>query len=188
MLSYPVSRFEVVCGKFIGGSFIISFATLTGYGSAGLLIAVTQESMPSMENWLGLVKLIGSASLLGAAFIGLGLACSSLTSQRGAAAGLAVSTWLLFVIIFDLALLGGLVAGFDEILSEDIFPFLLLLNPADAFRILNMEAVSGTGLVSGMAEVASSAAISAPALWGSLILWTLVPLSCAILSFRKKDI
>jgi len=187
-LSYPVSRAEVLLGKFLGQSTIIAFATLVGYGLAASVSAASLETAPSLDEWQDFGILIASASLLGAGFVALGTACSSIARQRGAAAGLAVSLWLLFVIVFDLALLGGLVAGLDVLISEDQFAGLLLLNPADIFRILNMGSVAGSGLVSGITAASTGVAISAPALWGSLILWFIVPLSVAVMAFKRRDI
>ena len=188
LLTYPISRGGVIIGKFLGQTSIISFATLFGFGLAGILVALMQNTVPDASSWYALLTLIASASLMGAAFVGLGLACSSFTHQQGAAAGIAVSIWLFFVIIFDLLLLGGLVSGLDVVISEDLFPFLLLANPADAFRMLNMEAVAGSGLISGMTEVTANSAIAPAILWSSLLLWVLVPVALAVHFFKKKDI
>jgi len=188
LLSYPVSRTAVVLGKFFGQTTIIGLATLLGYGLAGIIVAFSQESGASAEGWIALAKLIVSAILMGAAFVGLGLACSSFTRQRGAAAGLAVSLWLLFVIVFDLLLLGALVSGFDSVISEGAFPMMLLANPADVFRMLNMELVAGSGLVSGFAKVSANASIATAGLWGALLLWSVSPLAVAVLFFKRSDI
>ena len=59
LLSYPVSRIEVILGKFLGGSAIISFATLVGYGLSGLIVGMTSQASPSVESWMALIKLIG---------------------------------------------------------------------------------------------------------------------------------
>ncbi len=188
MLSYPISRTAVVLGKFVGASGIISFATILGYGFAGLVVGLNSPETPSLDSWMALVQLIVSSSILGAAFVSLGLACSCITDQRGTAAGIAVSIWLLFVIIFDLALLGALVAGLDAVISKEIFPLLLAINPADAFRMINMDSVSGSGMLSGMAEVSSNASLGNLTLWSSLFVWSLLPLMGAIYSFKRKDV
>jgi len=188
LLSYPISRSEVVLGKFLGQTAIIGFATLFGYGIAGAIVAFSQEVPPGADGWLALATLIGSAILMGAAFVGLGLMCSSFTRQRGAAAGLAVSLWLLFVIVFDLLLLGALVSGLDTMISEDAFPMLLLANPADVFRMLNMELVAGSGLVSGLTEASANASIASSALWLSLIIWSVSPLVAAVSFFKRSDL
>lgn len=187
-LSYPISRTGVLLGKFIGQSAIIAFATLVGFGLAAIVSSTSLNVGPTVAEWLDFARLIVSASLLGAAFVALGILCSSLVRQRGAAAGLAVSLWLVFVIVFDLALLGALVAGLDSLVNERVFAALLMLNPADVFRMLNMGAVEGSGLVSGMAEASAEAAIGTSVLWLSLILWLVAPLLLAIAAFKRKDI
>ena len=188
LLTYPVSRGDVIAGKFFGQVSIISFAIIFGYGAAGIFISIMQKSIPEVSSLYAYFTLIASASLMGAAFVGLGLMCSSITKQQGAAAGIAVSLWLFFVIVFDLLLLGGLVSGLDAVISEEVFPFLLLANPADAFRMLNMESVAGSGLISGMAEVSANATIAPYILWSSLLLWVLLPVLSAITFFKKRDL
>lgn len=40
MLTYPVSRAELLLGKFLGHASILAFATIVGYGGAGLAAAL----------------------------------------------------------------------------------------------------------------------------------------------------
>lgn len=188
LLSYPVTRFEVVLGKFIGQSSIIGFATLIGYGLAGLVTALSQDAMPPTAGWVAFGTMIGSAILLGAAFVALGLLCSALARHRSSAAGAVVSIWLFFVIIFDLLLLGALISGFDQMISASNLSAIMMANPADVFRIINMGSLQGSGLIGGMAEVSSETQLSVNALWGSLVIWCLLPLGIAILLFNKRDI
>ncbi len=188
LLSYPVSRISVVLGKFLGQSSIIGFATLTGYGIAGLITAFAQNKMPPISAWITFVTMIGSAILLGACFVALGLFCSAIARHRNSAAGAVVSLWLFFVIIFDLLLLGALISGFDQIISSEILSAIMLANPADVFRILNMGSLQGSGLMGGMAEVSSQAQSSFFTLWVSLLVWCLLPLSATVLIFNRRDI
>ncbi len=46
--------------------------------------------------------------------------------------------WLVFVVLYDVALLGALMAGGDGIFASHVFPWLVLANPADAFRLYNL--------------------------------------------------
>lgn len=188
LLSYPVSRVEVVLGKFIGQSSIIGFATLVGYGLAGLFTALSQETMPPTAGWIAFATMIGSAILLGAAFVALGLFFSAIARHRSSAAGAVVSLWLFFVIIFDLLLLGALISGFDQMISASNLSAIMMANPADVFRNINMSGLQGSGLIGGMAEISSKTQLSLSALWGSLVVWCLLPLGAAILFFKKRDI
>jgi Cu-processing system permease protein len=188
MLSYPVTRGEVVLGKFIGQAAIITFATLVGFGSAGLASALTSDIAPDAASWGALGQLIASASLLGSAFVALGLFCSVMVSQKGAAAGLAVSLWLFFVIVFDLVLLGSLTAGLDSALSTEVFNMILMINPADVFRMINMSDLAGSGMISGMTEATAGAGVTPETLWTSLSLWILIPLGLSVFRFNRRDL
>ena len=45
LLSYPVARWQVMFGKFLGHMSILAFATLVGYGVAGGVAAVSGEGV-----------------------------------------------------------------------------------------------------------------------------------------------
>ncbi len=188
LLSYPISRLDVVLGKFIGQVAIIAFATIIGYGLSGVLVALSGDTMPPDYAWWSLIVMVLSSIMLGAIFIALGLMCSAIAKNRGVAAGAVVAFWLFFVIIFDLLLLGSLVSGFDEMLSAEAFSRFLLANPTDIFRMINMGGISGSGLVGGMAEVSAGATLSSTTLWGSLFIWCIFPLLLGTYIFKRRDI
>lgn len=188
LLSYPLSRRDVVVGKFIGQVSIIAFATIFGYGLSGVMTALSGDVMPPDHAWWALGVMVLSSIVLGAIFIALGLMCSAIAKNRGIAAGAVVALWLFFVIIFDLLLLGSLVSGFDEILSAEAFSSFLLANPTDIFRMINMGGISGSGLVGGMAEVSAGAGLSSTLLWSSLLVWCVVPLLFGAFMFKRRDI
>lgn len=188
LLSYPISRHDVVIGKFVGQVAIIAFATIFGYGLSGVLTALSQDVMPPDHAWWSLGVLVLSSIVLGAIFIALGLMCSAMARNRGIAAGAVVALWLFFVIIFDLLLLGSLVSGADEMLSPEAFSGFLLANPTDIFRMINMGSVSGSGLVGGMAEVSASAGLSSSLLWSSMLVWCVAPIMIGAFMFKRRDI
>ncbi len=188
LLSYPISRSDVVIGKFVGQVSIISFATIFGYGLSGVLTAMSSDVMPPDHAWWALMVLVLSSIVLGAIFIALGLMCSAMARNRGIAAGGVVALWLFFVIIFDLLLLGSLVSGADEILSAEAFSGFLLANPTDIFRMINMGGISGSGLVGGMAEVSASVGLPSTLLWSSMLIWCAAPLAVGAFMFNRRDI
>jgi Cu-processing system permease protein len=105
LLSYPVGRWQVLLGKFVGHFAILGFATLLGYGAAaGALVA--SGAVIDLESWTAFIAMVGSSVLLGAVFIAVGYLVSALVRDRGTAAGIAVGIWLVFVLIYDMAFLG----------------------------------------------------------------------------------
>ena len=159
-------------------------ATIIGYGAAGLLVFFTTDGNDA-ASWLAFLSLLGSSILLGAVFIALGYLISGLARERGAAAGLAVGVWVVFIILFDTALLGVLVAA-D--IPSSIVSILLLLNPTDAYRLLNLAGFEEVRFLSGMAELSTTAGIDLRIVAASLFAWLAVPLSLATFLFQRREL
>src|SRR5579875_2007594 len=183
MLAYPVARWQVIFGKFLGHLTILGFATVLGYGVAGAAIALTSGVE---DEWGGFLLLIGSSILFGAVFIALGYVVSLMVRERATAGGVAIGVWL--VLVYDLALLGILVADQGRTLGAQAVAWLLLLNPADAFRTLNLLATPDARLFSGLSGLAEQARISLSAVAAALVLWVVVPLAASMALFRRKQI
>jgi Cu-processing system permease protein len=187
LLSYPVARWQVLLGKFVGHLSILAFATLLGYGAAAGALAVTGEAIDA-ESWKAFASMIGSSILLGAAFIAVGYLVSALVRERGTAGGIAIGIWLVFVLIYDMALLGLLVVDQGQTLSGGLLNVLLLLNPADAYRLFNLTGSAGASAFSGMAGVAQTATLGPSTLLAALAAWALVPLALAALAFSRREL
>jgi Cu-processing system permease protein len=132
--------------------------------------------------------MIGASVLLGAAFIALGYVISAFARERATAAGLAIGLWLLFVVIYDLALLGALVADREGVvMTPSVFRVLLVINPADVYRLFNLGDLAGASSLTGMAGIGASAGLGAGVLLPILAAWVIVPLSLATLLFRRRE-
>lgn len=187
LLSYPVSRAQVLFGKFAGHLAILAFATVLGYGAAALALAATGATA-DLASWRAFAGLIGSSVLLGAVFIAIGYLVSALVSERTTAAGIAIGIWLLLVVLYDMALLALLVVDQGRVISANILNGLLLLNPTDVYRLWNLAGAENVGTFSGMAGLAETVPLGAPVLIGALALWTLVPLGLAVLTFSRREL
>jgi len=185
LLSYPVSRWHLVLGKFVGHLAILGFATIIGYGSAAVALAVTGADV---SGWPAFAGMIGTSILLGAAFLSIGYLISASVADRGAAGGLAIGVWLLFVLIYDMALLGMLVVDKGQIITAPVLNALLLLNPADAYRVLNLSGFGEVSQFTGMAGLSQDAALPIGGLISALLLWAAIPLAAAGLVLRRKQI
>jgi Cu-processing system permease protein len=187
LLSYPVGRWQVLLGKFVGHLAILAFATLVGYGAAAAALAATGVAIDA-ESWTAFASMVGSSILLGAAFIAVGYLISALVRQRGTAAGIAIGIWLLFVLIYDMALLGLLVVDQGQTVSGRLLNVLLLLNPTDAYRLFNLTGSSNVSAFTGMAGVAQSVTLSPPLLLGALAAWAIIPLALSALAFSRREL
>ncbi|WP_406857065.1 ABC transporter permease subunit [Alsobacter sp. KACC 23698] len=187
LLSYPVARWQVVLGKFVGHLAILAFATLLGYGAAALALLATGAAIDA-ASWAAFAAMIASSVALGAVFIALGYLVSALAANRGTAAGVSVGIWLGLVLIYDMALLGLLVLDQGRVLTGSALNALLLLNPTDVYRLVNLAGFANVSAFSGMAGLAGSAALSPTALVAALVLWTALPLGLASLSFSRREL
>jgi Cu-processing system permease protein len=187
LLSYPVTRWQIVMGKFLGQVAILTLATVVGYGAAAVALAASGHGIAAAD-WVAFAQMVASSVLLGAAFIALGMLASALVRERGTAAGIAVGLWLLMVLIWDMALLGLLVVDAGERISVRMVDAALLLNPADAYRLLNLSGLPGLGELSGMGGVAEGSALTPPVLAAALLAWVLVPLAGATAVFARREL
>lgn len=186
LLSYPVARWEVVVGKALGQSFILGVATLLGYGvAAGALSMGSEIGAPA---WGAFAAMVLTSTMLGAAFVSMGVLASTIVRERATAAGLAVGMWLFFVLIYDTALLGILVADQGRYVTQGLLDLALLLNPADVYRIFNMTASDSVAIYSGLAGPGNAAPMSSTVLLAVLAAWVVAPLVLAVLAFRRKSV
>jgi Cu-processing system permease protein len=186
LLAYPVARWQVVLGKFAGHLGILSFAIIAGYGIAGLALQLGGNDDPGA--WRAFAAMVGSSVLLGGVFIAIGYLVSTLVRDRGTAGGIAIGVWLLFVLLYDMGLLGVLVADQGRTVSAPALNVLLLLNPADVYRLLNL---TGTASVSGFAGVAglgATAGLAPVTLLATLAAWIVVPLAASVTLFARRQI
>jgi Cu-processing system permease protein len=186
LLTYPVSRWQVICGKFCGHFAIIAIAILVGYGATGLYIATTSE-VPSQDAWL-FVRMLGSSLLLGTVFIALGYLISVTVPGRTTAAGIAISTWLLVVVLYDLLLLGAVLTDAGQAIDTGAFSALLLLNPADAYRLFNLAGSDAADLVTGNVGALGDSMLSPELLLSSLCLWIALPLAATLWIFQRHEL
>ncbi|HEU0278100.1 MAG TPA: ABC transporter permease subunit [Rhodanobacteraceae bacterium] len=188
MLSYPLARGQLVGGKFLGHCAALAVATCAGFALAVAIMQVMQPAAQTLTAWLYIGRFILSASLLGASFVGFACLISVQTASKSRAAGLALIGWLASVVLFDLVLLALLVMSGGNPLERAVYPYLLLLNPVDVFRLVNLAALgngAGNELLTGM----TAGYAYAPALLYAVLLgWAALPFAWATAAFRGKEV
>lgn len=186
LLSYPVSRWQVIVGKALGQTCILAFATLLGYGvAAGALALKVDIGAPA---WTAFAAMVLTSIMLGAAFVSMGVLASAVVRERATAAGIALGIWLLFVLLYDTALLGILVADQGRHVTQNALNAALLLNPTDVYRIFNMTASDSVSTYAGLAGPGNAAPLPPAVLFAVLAAWVVVPLVLAIFAFRRKSV
>ncbi len=185
LLAYPVARWQVIAGKLIGQTAILAVAILIGYGSAAAALLLKGDAGPNA--WMAFSGLVGTSIMLGASFVALGCLASAIVRDRATAAGIAVGVWLFFVLIYDMALLGLLVADQGRIVGKETLDALLLLNPADVYRLFNTTASGAVSVYSGMAGPAETV-LPPTVLIVALAVWIVMPALAAVAALHRRSI
>jgi Cu-processing system permease protein len=183
LLTYPLSKTQLLLGKFVGQGSIIALATLLGFGASAVLLFIQLEDRAVLITF---GYFIVSATLLGLSFTGIAYMISLLVSEKSKAAGLALVTWFFFALVFDLALL-ALLVGAQSGVSQTLLTQLMMLNPADIFRLVNLAGIDSSD-VNGALSVAINANLSQEQLLLILLAWVLLPLSIASAIFKRKTL
>jgi Cu-processing system permease protein len=181
LLAQPVTRAELLFGKYLALLSALAAATLLGFAPATTVIAA-RAGASSAARFLIFPLL---AILLAAAMLALGLALSARATNGVAAQGFAVFTWFACVLLYDLVLLGMRASAN---VAPGLLATLLVLNPVDAGRVLVVLALEPDLYLLGpagawlLAELGPIGAASL--LLGSLVGWTGAGLAAAAWIFR----
>lgn len=187
LLSLPHSRTDVVVGKLLGRTAVVTVAVLVGYAVAGLVVLTTYDSFDT--------GMFASYTLLtvfyGVVYIALATGFSAGMRSRLRAFVAAGGLYALFLVGWDLLLLvlQLLIYGRDipEAGLPDWFNFLGLLNPSTAFmhaaRAVIPEYAQITFYPEGSAVYLQN--------WVGFVilgLWGAVPLLFGYVRFRRMDV
>lgn len=185
LLTYPLGRGQILLGKFVGHGLILALATVLGFGCAMLAIALLVDDVELGVLLWAFGRFMLTSTLLGWVFLGLAYALSSRCAEKSTAAGLALGVWFFFVLVFDLALLALLVVGKGQFNPQGL-PWLLLLNPTDVYRLINLSGFnSGTQSI-GVMALGTDLDLPPALLWACLLAWVGVPLALAYGLFRRR--
>jgi Cu-processing system permease protein len=186
LLAYPVARWQVVLGKFGGHLAILGLAIILGYGVAALAQQWMGDNDPGA--WAAFAIMVGSSILLGGIFLAIGYLISAWVRDRGTAGGIAIGVWLFFALLYDMALLGALVADQGRTVTASVLNVLLLLNPTDAYRLLNLTYSSDVSTFAGVVGLGARAGLGAGLLLGALAAWMVAPLAATAALFARRQV
>ena len=177
--SLPITRLEILLGKYFGLAAALAVSTLLGFGGS-LLPLLGQIGAADLYHYAGFVL---SAILMGMAFLSLSLLVSVLAQDRMRASGVAIGLWFFFVLAFDLLLMGALVLSQGR-LGSAWFAGILMLNPADVFRLLNIFNSEQVQSMYGLATVVPEGMLSPASLLAIMLAWIIVPFLLANWRFK----
>ncbi len=185
LLSQPISRLDLLLGKFVGLTSAIAIATIAGFGVGGVVIATFASSV-DVSTYITLVCLILA---LTAVMTGLGLLISVVSTSRVQALGVAMMVWFVAVLFFDLVLIG---AVSQTSLGGTGLLVALLLNPVEVVRVLaiiqlepDLEVLGpfGSYLLESVGATGATAILSA-----ALAAWAAIPIVAAAWLFARREI
>ncbi|MDP2263116.1 MAG: ABC transporter permease subunit [Hydrogenophaga sp.] len=179
LLALPITRLELLLGKYLGLAGALTLSTVAGFALVAVLL-FQRFSWGGLYHYGGFVI---SSVLLGLAFLSLAVLLSVLARDRTRASGLAIALWFAMVLVFDLLLLGLLVATGGQF-GGDLLAYLLLLNPADIFRILNVFSLDDVRRLYGLASILPPALGQLSWLTTAMLAWIVVPLALASWRFK----
>jgi Cu-processing system permease protein len=185
LLSYPITRLEMVIGKVSGLGAVAGTAILAGLGISGIVVAAAAGTA-----YGGAFVLFVLASILFAlAFVSVGVFFSSLTKKRSAALGVAIFLWFFFFLIYQVVIFGVYLATGGSIgppSSDGSGPpdwvfAAQMVSPGQSFQFFSEFAFSDTPPpYPGFVNMTSTILV--------LIAWIVIPAALAVLGFRRKDL
>ncbi len=185
LLAQPVSRGEVLIGKYLGLCAALGAAQALGFGGGGVVVAFQAGS----EQIAGFAALTFLSFVLGCLSLSAALCIASIFPDRLRALSAALFLWLLMVVLYDVAVLGATAILRGVPLQAVLIPA-LLVNPVDLVRILITIAV-GSGALFGPTSAVLvkffggfGGAFVALAV---LAMETVVPFLVALRVFRRRD-
>ena len=187
LFSQPVTRGEILLGKFFGLFASILTATLIGFGLAGVVIATNAGT----EGSLRYPAFVALSLLLALIFLSLSAFISALCQRKSKALGVALFVWFFFVLFYDL-----LVIGLTFLLKErtaNAFIFGSLFgNPVDMVRVASLMTLNGKDIFgaggAALLKFLGGDGASLALLLVALSCWVVVPLFMAQILLSRQDI
>ena len=183
VLATPVSRAALLAGKLLGLIVILAIAMVSGLVISSLAAGLAYGFDP--DGLVAIARLAVTGLLLGSVFIAIGMLVSMASPRTGAAAALAVGVWLLAVVLYDLALLAGILSDSGGFFTRTLFPYLVIANPGDAFRIFNLALLSDKAPVSGLDGIASTLPFDTSYAIAALVFWLAAILAASYARIRR---
>ena len=182
LLTMPITRLELLLGKYLGLATALAFSTIAGFGVVGLILSYGI----GFAALLGYAVFILTTLCMGLAFLSIAVLVSTLARDKIVATGASMVLWFFFILIYDLVLVGALVVTQGRYLGS-VFPVLLLLNPADIYRVLNVFGMENVRNLYGLATILPQGL--ANPWWMGLAMagWIVAPLVLAYLRLSRRS-
>jgi Cu-processing system permease protein len=183
LLAQPVSRLEVLLGKYLGLAGALATSVTLGFGLCAAVL--TGKTGATDVRLFGSLVLLTFALALGT--LGVGVLISVLARKGSVATGVAVFVWLGLVFVSDLGMMAGTLAWRFRV--ERLFA-ISLANPCQVFKMWCLHAADASLDVLGPAGAYATDAFGARLPWifgAALGAWIIVPMTIAALVFSRRS-
>jgi len=187
LVTQPVSRGQVILGKYLGLLLTVLGATLLGLGIPGVVISLSV----GVEGALGYGVVSLLALLLAVVFTGLAVLIAISCHRQQIAMGVSVGVWIFFEVIYGLIMLGTTLY-FSRATLKVLLIAGLLGNPIDLTRVLSLLAVGGPEFFGPagvtLIKLTGSATLAGLVGLGALLIWVVVPVLVAMRVFSRQNL
>jgi Cu-processing system permease protein len=184
LLTQPLTRTQVLLGKYLGTLGAIA-ATLVGGLALGGAIVMLETGAAYLGNFLFLMLL---TAVLISLFVAFGITIAVVWRDRTKAFGVSLALWFVLVILYDLLVFGLTVSG-PGISLKALLLLALVCNPVDAVRVLYL-LITGSSSFVGVTGAVLAETLGSTAglalLAGMFLVQASATLATAIAVFRRK--
>jgi Cu-processing system permease protein len=187
LFAQPLTRFEILLGRWLGQGAALGCAIAAGLGAGGLVIALGAGAADLQR----FVVFAAATFALALAFLAIAACTAAFVERRVVALAVGAFTWFFFVLLFDAVALAGAVWLTGRAGSR-LLMFSVFANPADLMRVLTLS-FAGTPHLLGAAGESWHRLLGGPG-WAALLAcagllaWTAVPLAAARVALSRRDL
>ena len=183
LLAQPVSRGEVLLGKYFGLALALAASMCLGLGVCAAVLAWKGHvTRPASLAWL-----LGLSTALALGMLSVGMLISVVARRASVAVGKAVFAWLVLVFVSDLGLMAGAITL--RLRIEELF-MLSLINPLQVFKMWSLYAADASLDVLGPAGLYATEELGRTlhaVFAGCLAAWAVVPMLAAAVVMSRRS-
>jgi len=182
LLAQPISRWELLAGKYVALAIALSMSICVGFGVSAMVMSLQRSTADAS----GYLLLVGLTILLAMSMLSIGMLISVLCRRAAVATGVAVFVWLAMVFATDLGLMAGTIAM--KLSIETLFG-LAVASPLQVFKMWSLQGVDASLDVLGPAGLYAQTEFGGSLkllFLGVMAAWTLAPILVAGWVFNRR--
>jgi len=188
LLSHPLSKIEIIIGKYLGILISIMFAIFLSFGLAGLLIYIKGTN----ESSINYILTSFLSVLLAASLLSVGFLISTFNSKVSKSISIGILLWFIFLIVGDLGIIGAS-TGMNLGVKETFY--LAIINPLEAYKIASILTLTPRFEILGPAGIYALNSLGKINLFILLIaiqlIWVVIPITLSVFNFcywKKEEL